>query len=213
MEKINRPSLEDIPSFSKYDFDALNEKCKIGSKVWSSSDKLYDLLKHELSLLTKAHCSFCDGFPLNNTSKTTIEHYYPKSIYKEKTYEWENLFLACDKCQSFAHSDNPFQKTLKMDEIDYFFESYFWFDAESGEVKILENMDEQNTFNARNFLNRYGINKSPERLMARRSKYTDLIAIFKTESRERDFEPYRFVFDSALFHATILNSLSSEKNR
>jgi len=27
-----------------------------------------------------------------------IEHFYPKSIYYEKTFEWDNLFPACHKC-------------------------------------------------------------------------------------------------------------------
>ncbi len=200
MEKIIRPELKDINSLSEYE-EILKKyclECKNETRTWRSSDTIYNLLRNELSNLTSGHCSFCDGFPLNDTSKETIEHYYPKNEFKEKTYLWNNLFLCCDKCQSNANSDKPFYYTLKMDDELYSFDEYFWFEPQDGKIKVLENIDVLKKINAEKFLKRYGINDNVERLQSRMSKYRDLVAIFKTETRERNFEPFRFVYDTVI---------------
>jgi uncharacterized protein (TIGR02646 family) len=200
MEKVKRPSLESVPSLKAIE-DKLKEyciECENGLRKWSSSDINYNILKTELKIISKGHCSFCDGYPLKDTSRETIEHYYPQAEFKNLTYSWDNLFLCCDACQSFANSDRPFKKTLKMDEDEYFFEKYFWFDPQDGEVKILENLLNDDLNNATNFLRRYGINKSPERLQSRKTRYNDLIIILKDNVYDRDIQMYRFVFDLAL---------------
>ncbi|MBK7809178.1 MAG: hypothetical protein IPJ51_23265 [Saprospiraceae bacterium] len=53
---------------------------------------------------------------------------------------------------------------MKPDDEHYHFENHFWFDAEDGFVKLLDETDQ----NARIFLERYGINKRPEKIIARR---------------------------------------------
>lgn len=147
MERIVRPKIEDIPSLAGYaeTLQSYNEGCVEGTKKWESSGKLYNLLKESLRAISESHCSFCDGFPLDDTSRETIEHYYPKAKteYPEKTYDWENLFYCCDKCQSMANKHKPFQVTLKPDDVDYHFDNHFWFDAEDGFVK-LNNEDDEN---------------------------------------------------------------------
>lgn len=90
MERIVRPKIEDIPNLSSYitTFEDYNVECATGSREWQSSGTIYNLLKSEVKKISESHCSFCDGYPLNDTSKETIEHYYPKAEYKHKTYEW-----------------------------------------------------------------------------------------------------------------------------
>ncbi len=209
MEKINRPTIQDIPSLAEHEetLNRYNNECARGIRSWESSSVIYNLLRNELKILTNGHCSFCDGYPLNDTSKETIEHYFPKAEYKDRTYEWGNLFYTCDKCQSYSNSHRSFVYTLKMDDEDYSFDRYFWFDAESGEVRVYENLSEKEKNDAINFLERYGINNSDARKMSRRQKYNDLIVIFKSDSRERNYEPYRFVFDIAFKTSQILTTL------
>lgn len=198
MERIVRPKLEDIPNLSSYKetFDDYNVECEAGSREWRPSGTIYNLLKSEVKKISESHCSFCDGYPLNDTSKETIEHYYPKAEYKHKTYEWDNLYFCCDRCQSFSNSHKPFQVTLKPDDVDYHFDNHFWFDAEDGFVKLNNEDDE----NARIFLERYGINKRPEKIIARRNRYNELFKLYKDISHdnletERLREGQRYIFD------------------
>lgn len=200
MERIVRPKIEDIPELSDYSqrFVQYNNECLLGTRKWQSSGQIYDLLKEELKKLSQSHCSFCDGFPLNDTSRETIEHYYPKAKneYPEKTYEWENLFYCCDKCQSMANKHNPFQVTLRPDDKNYHFDKHFWFDPEDGFVKL----NDKDDANARIFLERYGINKRPEKIIARRRRYNELFKLYNDISLnnledERLGEGQRYIFD------------------
>jgi uncharacterized protein (TIGR02646 family) len=57
-------------------------------------------MKEVLSVLTRMagkrrRCMYCE-----DSRGTTIEHYWPKSVYKEKTFKWLNLLLLCQGCQS-----------------------------------------------------------------------------------------------------------------
>ena len=201
MERIVRPKIEDIPNLSSYitTFEDYNVECATGSREWQSSGTIYNLLKSEVKKISESHCSFCDGYPLNDTSKETIEHYYPKAEYKHKTYEWDNLYFCCDRCQSFSNSHKPFQVTLKPDDEHYYFGRYFWFDAEDGLVKLNDENDEK----ARIFLERYGINKRPEKIIARRKRYNELLKLLKGKKceeiiEERLYEAQRYIFDIAL---------------
>jgi len=200
MLKINRTAIENIISLEPWKDNLVIycQQCANGLREWQSSGNLYTFLKIELANLTQGHCSFCDGYPFS-MSKQTIEHYFPKAQFKEKTYEWSNLFICCDKCQSNANRINPFQYTLKPDDEDYSFDEYFWFNAADGKVNVLENIDEAKQKNASNFLIRYGINSNPEVLSARQRLYQDLIVLIKNNpDRDRNLEPNRFIFDSVV---------------
>lgn len=45
-------------------------------------------------------CVYCE-----NNEATDVEHIYPKKIYPEKAFIWENYVLACNKCNSHHKSD------------------------------------------------------------------------------------------------------------
>ena len=45
-------------------------------------------------------CVYCE-----NNEATDIEHIYPKKLYPEKAFTWENYLLACNKCNSHHKSD------------------------------------------------------------------------------------------------------------
>ena len=45
-------------------------------------------------------CVYCE-----NNEATDIEHIYPKKLYPEKAFTWDNYVLACNKCNSHYKSD------------------------------------------------------------------------------------------------------------
>lgn len=47
--------------------------------------------------ITNGHCVFC-GSSIGTVSYINIEHFLPKSVYPHLTFEWENLFPACQAC-------------------------------------------------------------------------------------------------------------------
>ena len=63
-------------------------------------------------------------------------------------------------------------------------------------------MDETDQ-NARIFLERYGINKRPEKIIARRRRYNELLKLLRDIDKneihdERLFETQRYIFDLAM---------------
>jgi uncharacterized protein (TIGR02646 family) len=201
MEKIDRPSLNKIPSLQIYEDQLLNycRECKDGKRKWESKSNLYLTLRNELKNLTESHCSFCDGYPLKVTSKETIEHFFPKKEYPELTYSWNNLFYCCDQCQSYANGD-MFSETIIRPDQDYDFERLFYFDPLDGEIKIIECIETQSMTmfdKAKKILERYGINKNKERLQARQTMFFDAINLLKSNSLGDSSRPYRAVVRTA----------------
>lgn len=51
------------------------------------------------SLLTECHnkCMYCES-DISGAGDYHIEHYRPKSIYPNKSFDWSNLGIACPKC-------------------------------------------------------------------------------------------------------------------
>jgi uncharacterized protein (TIGR02646 family) len=196
MEKITKAPLSALPSvladnYVQWGIDFkkhLDAGGKSSNFTWKGG--LYNEMRYQLSLITKEHCSFCDGHPVADKSKEGIEHYFPKNQYPLITYDWLNLFYCCDKCQS--ESTKKFQETLKPDEPTYQFDAYFYFDLGSG-----DNLDAFSKANA--FIIRYGIN-TPTRTNARKILYQDVRNYFIAKAmtndvRERDDFAYRFVYD------------------
>ncbi|WP_179998174.1 MULTISPECIES: HNH endonuclease [unclassified Acinetobacter] len=42
-------------------------------------------------------CAFCESTP-KDSGNIEVEHFYPKSIYHDKTFDWENFLPSCRKC-------------------------------------------------------------------------------------------------------------------
>ncbi len=88
-----------------------------------------------------AHCSFCDGFPVEPVSANSIEHFKPKSQFPRLAYVWINLFYCCSKCQE-SKLENFDRKLLKPDVSSYSFEYFFQYNTKTGE--IIPNLDRIN---------------------------------------------------------------------
>lgn len=63
------------------------------SKQSSSWDEIRNTLRDMCSGLDR--CMYCE-----NSEGTDIEHFYPKSNYPERAYDWDNYLLACSGCNS-----------------------------------------------------------------------------------------------------------------
>jgi uncharacterized protein (TIGR02646 family) len=80
------------------------DKAKKAKTLWDNKasaafDELKTLLK-EMCVSIEI-CVYCE-----NNEATDIEHIYPKKLYPEKTFSWENYLLACGKCNSHHKKDN-----------------------------------------------------------------------------------------------------------
>lgn len=94
----------------------------------SKGNPISSIIIENLLECTQNHCAYCDKFPLYKSDKT-IDHFRPKrqTKFPELAYNLENLFPACDNCQTMK-LDQYSEDLLKPDEINYNFNSYFYID-------------------------------------------------------------------------------------
>jgi uncharacterized protein (TIGR02646 family) len=90
-------------------------------KVRNSVGELMTLQKL-LSAHTGQHCNYCDGL-MGYTSRDTIDHFLPKSLFPCLAYMWSNLYLCCDGCQRKGIRYD--KRALRPDELGYSFSRYF----------------------------------------------------------------------------------------
>ena len=135
-----------------------------------------------------AHCSFCDGFPVEPISANSIEHFKPKSQFPRLAYAWKNLFYCCSKCQE-SKLENFDRKLLKPDVSEYSFEYYFQYDTKTG--KIIPNPDrlEIDIQRAEKTIELYGLNEHGRPKARQRT-----VRMFMDSSNPViDEFPYRFI--------------------
>lgn len=60
-------------------------------------------IKRALTLETHGKCMYCEGF-IGAVSYPHIEHFRPKTKYPDKTFEWDNLGLGCQVCNTNKNS-------------------------------------------------------------------------------------------------------------
>lgn len=63
-------------------------------------------IKNALVLETNGKCAYCES-KLQHIHHGDVEHIYPKSLDREKTFEWENLTLACEICNQNKSNKDP----------------------------------------------------------------------------------------------------------
>lgn len=207
MEKITRKPLSDLPDLVKLyeNWEAWGREFKTyidGGKTagigvrFSWRQGIREPLVTALSSQTAGHCSFCDTHSVGEGSDETIEHYQPKEQFPLAAYKWENLYYCCRNCQNAANS-LPFQETLRPDAEGFSFDAYFYYDAEEGEVKVLEDLPSEDAIRAAAYLERYGINKYPKRKQLRKNEWSNIIHALRdpNDDRTRDDFPYRWVYD------------------
>src|SRR5947209_8328121 len=68
-------------------------------------------IKEALVSETHGKCAYCES-KLQHIHHGDIEHIYPKSLALEKTFEWENLTLACEICNQNKSNKDPFLEQI-----------------------------------------------------------------------------------------------------
>lgn len=72
---------------------------KSGSKIPEGIKNKYNHPDIKRALINETHgkCMYCESY-ISAVAPEHIEHYRPKAVYPEKTFEWNNLGLACPWC-------------------------------------------------------------------------------------------------------------------
>lgn len=132
------------------------------------SEPCYKQIRRVLSVMTDAHCAFCDG-PIGVESRETVEHFKPKSAFPESAYEWTNLFPCCDMCQS-QKLESFDASLIKPDAPEYAFEDYFVANYKTGEIEASPASSDALRRAAEVTIKMYGLNL-PARSKARRREW------------------------------------------
>lgn len=59
----------------------------------------HDDIRNALKTSSFHKCAFCEGIPAE-TGFAEVEHFHPKSIYTNKSFEWTNLLYSCKACNN-----------------------------------------------------------------------------------------------------------------
>lgn len=72
-----------------------------GANIPDSIKKRYNHpeIKFVLNQETNGKCMYCEGY-IGAVSYAHIEHFRPKCLYPHKTFEWDNLGLGCQVCNT-----------------------------------------------------------------------------------------------------------------
>lgn len=67
-------------------------------------------IQKALKAMLHGKCAYCES-KIEHISDAHIEHYKPKSRFPELAFDWDNLLLACGKCNSTKHKGDRFPET------------------------------------------------------------------------------------------------------
>lgn len=98
-------------------------------------------IKTSLKEMFHGKCAYCKS-EIPHVSDPHIEHFRPKKRYPKLCFEWENLLLACGRCNGVNNKGSKFPLTCDggpfinpcEEEPDAFFE--FEFDASTGTANV-----------------------------------------------------------------------------
>jgi uncharacterized protein (TIGR02646 family) len=68
-------------------------------------------VKAQLIAETGGKCAYCES-KLLHVHHGDVEHIYPKSLDPLRTFEWENLTLACEVCNQSKSNNDPLLKHI-----------------------------------------------------------------------------------------------------
>lgn len=74
-------------------------------------------IKNMLFPISNDKCAFCESFPAES-GNIEVEHFYPKSLYPAKAFEWENLLPCCRKCNDAKGTLDTMVDTIINPSID-----------------------------------------------------------------------------------------------
>ncbi|WP_353570628.1 retron system putative HNH endonuclease [Candidatus Albibeggiatoa sp. nov. BB20] len=83
----------------------------------------HEEIKQDIQAFSYDKCVYCES-KISHVASSHIEHFYPKSLYPQGTFDWENLFLACPSCNqskgNFDTKQNLIVNPAKDNPEDFF---------------------------------------------------------------------------------------------
>lgn len=137
-----------------------------------------DLICKALGEISDQHCFYCDAkWVRKGNIEPEIDHFCPKTIRPILAYYYPNLFLSCGSCNRYKASNYDFQHLLKVDEVSYHFDNYFFIDYTSGKIRVRPDISLVERYKARYSLTVFGINKDarPESRLMELKAYDDSV--------------------------------------
>ena len=106
---------------------AIVNKLAAGEQLTSAEKSRYNHPHVKAALLAETHgkCAYCES-KIRHVSYGDIEHVVPKSDDPNKWFDWNNLTLACDVCNTKKSNKNV-SEDLFIDPYSLDPEEYFWF--------------------------------------------------------------------------------------
>lgn len=129
---------------------------------WPRRDgqSVYEVACAALAAMTAGRCSYCDGYPIDDTGEEHIDHFRPKSRAEFYTLvcDWQNLFLICVACNK-AKLDQWDEDLLRPDAAGFAVSRYFMFNASTGEIEPNPRADARNIRRAQRTIEILGLNR------------------------------------------------------
>ncbi len=121
-----------------------NPRNKTAQNNKKKAEKKYNHkdIKAALKQMFNGKCAYCESQVLH-IDFGDIEHFRPKVIFSELCFEWENLLLACGRCNSKenkgdqfpdAQTGGPLVNPVEEEPGDFF---DFIFDAKTGTANVI----------------------------------------------------------------------------
>lgn len=142
--------------------------------------------------MTASHCAYCDGFPLDVQALSTIDHFKPKSKFRDLAFAWQNLYLVCSAC-NFWKRDHWDEATLRPDDVGFDFLRYFIFDFASGRIEPNPRSDSDSQRRAQATIELLGLNR--EGRPADRRRTLERQRTPPLSDGDRDDRAYRFLWE------------------
>ncbi len=170
MKKQSRPPepkvLVDNSAKWNAQWTSLRSKNSSATFPWYTVDgrSSRDWILPALREMNQAHCSFCDAYPLEASTKEPIEHFKPKSdprFYGE-AYTWGNLYYCCPRCNE-TKGESWDDRLIAPDKDDYNFHDYFIFDFTTGAMSPNPRASNENQQRALCTIKLYGLDLEERR--------------------------------------------------
>jgi uncharacterized protein (TIGR02646 family) len=89
----------------------MNEKNIDKNLSFSLPSDIKKIIRNALLNESLSKCVYCET--KINASNSVIEHFYPRKKFNSKLFEWDNLFISCENCNSYKGSKFPEDKEGK----------------------------------------------------------------------------------------------------
>ena len=148
--------------------------------AWGSfkKSKRSDQIIAALALISDEHCFYCDAkWVRKGNIEPEIDHFCPKTVKPLKAFYYPNLFLCCGSCNRYKSNRFHRRSLIKLDEVSYNFDDYFFIDFATGKVRVRPDISLQDRYKARFTLTIYGINldSRPESRLMELKAYEDSV--------------------------------------